>query len=128
MIERDIIYVPFKELEKDNLKSFIEYNNNRIIITGFIRGPKILKFLPGYKVKDYIAMSGGILDIGSNYRSKIIRANGEIIRFANNEFVEPGDIIEVPESYSSMLFGNTGFIQAVTSIATLILAYQATIN
>ena len=128
LIERDIIYVPFKELEKDNLKSFIEYNNNRIIITGFIRGPKILKFLPGYKVKDYIAMSGGILDIGSNYRSKIIRANGEIIRFANNEFVEPGDIIEVPESYSSILFGNTGFIQAVTSIATLILAYQATIN
>ena len=128
LIERDIIYVPFKELEKDNLKSFIEYNNNRIIITGFIRGPKILKFLPGYKVKDYIAMSGGILDIGSNYRSKIIRSNGEIIRFANNEFVEPGDIIEVPESYSSILFGNTGFIQAVTSIATLILAYQATIN
>jgi hypothetical protein len=40
--------------------------------------------------------------------------------------VEPGDIIEVPETYGSIFFGNTGFIQALTSIATLILAYQAT--
>jgi len=73
-------------------------------------------------------MSGGTLDIGSNIRTKIIRANGEIIRFANDEYVEPGDIIEVPESFSSIIFGNTGLVQAVTSIATLILAYKATIN
>ena len=43
------------------------------------------------------------------------------------KYVEPGDIIEIPELYTSILFGNTGFIQALTSIATLILAYQATI-
>ena len=45
---------------------------------------------------------------------------------AYNNMVEPGDIIEVPETYGSILFGNTGIIQALTSIATLILAYQAT--
>ena len=128
LIEGDIIYAPFGELEDETQMNITEYNNNRITITGFIRGPKILKYIPGYKVKDYVAMSGGTLDIGSNIRTKIIRANGEIIRFANDEYVEPGDIIEVPESFSSIIFGNTGLVQAVTSIATLILAYKATIN
>lgn len=126
--EGDIIYAPFQNIDSTEQKNITEYNKNKIAITGFIRFPKNLNYIPGYRVKDYIAMSGGVLDIGSAFRAKVIRANGEIILFANNKYVEPGDIIEIPESYSSILFGNTGLVQAITSIATLILAYQATIN
>ena len=52
---------------------------------------------------------------------EIVRKHPEIIENRDKR-------IEVPESYTSILFGNTGLIQAVSSIATLILAYQATIN
>ena len=127
LTEGDIIYAPFLNIDKEEQMNLTEYNRNKITITGFVRRPTILNYIPGYKVKDYIAMSGGALDIGSAFRTKIIRADGKIIRFANDEYVGPGDIIEIPELYTSILFGNTGFIQALTSIATLILAYQATI-
>ncbi len=124
----DVVYVPYLNIDSETQKDLTEYNRNKITITGFIRGPKVLNYIPGYTVTDYIALSGGVLDIGSANRAKIIRANGVIIHFADNKYVEPGDIIEIPESFSSILFGNTGLIQALTSIATLILAYQATIN
>lgn len=123
----DKVYVPFLSIDKETQKNLTEYDRNRIIITGFIRGPKVLNYLPGYSVKDYIALSGGVLDIGSAKRAKIIRSNGDVIHFAYDKLVEPGDIIEIPESMASILFGNTGLVQALTSIATLILAYQATI-
>ncbi len=57
---------------------------------------------------------------------KILKKDGATNTLAYNKMVEPGDIIEVPETYGSILFGNTGIVQALTSIATLILAYQAT--
>lgn len=128
LIEGDVIYIPFENLKPDLQLDLTEYKRTQITVTGFIRNPRMIDYIPGYKVKDYVAMSGGTLDIGSRYRSKILRANGDVIHFANNHFVEPGDIIEIPESYTSIVFGNTGLVQAVTSVATLILAYQATVN
>ena len=65
------------------------------------------------------------MDVGAVNRVKILKKDGTTT-LSSNEIVEPGDIIEIPETYGSILFGNTGFIQALTSIATLILAYQAT--
>ncbi len=126
LLEGDVIYIPFQNIDKVEQMNIIEYNRSKITVTGFVRGPKNMNYIPGYRVKDYIAMSGGVLDIGSSLRAKVIRANGVIIHFANNKYVEPGDIIEIPESYTSILFGNTGLVQALTSIATLILAYKAT--
>ena len=65
------------------------------------------------------------MDVGAANRVKILKKDGTTT-LAYNKVVEPGDIIEIPETYGSIFFGNTGFIQALTSIATLILAYQAT--
>ena len=127
LIDGDKIYVPFLNITPDKQADYMEYDNsNKILVTGFVFRPGAHYFRPGFSVKDYIALSGGSLDVGAVNRVKIFKKDGTTTTLANNNIVEPGDIIEVPETYGSILFGNTGFIQALTSIATLFLAYQAT--
>ena len=127
LIDGDKIYVPFLNITPDKQADYMEYDNsNKILVTGFVFRPGAHYFRPGFSVKDYIALSGGSLDVGAVNRVKILKKDGTTTTLANNNIVEPGDIIEVPEAYGSILFGNTGFIQALTSIATLFLAYQAT--
>ncbi|HJM70194.1 MAG TPA: polysaccharide biosynthesis/export family protein [Candidatus Marinimicrobia bacterium] len=129
LFDGDKIYVPFADLKYEEQVDYTEYDNaNKILVTGLVFRPGSHFYRPGYTVKDYIALSGGVMDIGSSLRVKVIRKDNTMISFAKNNIAEPGDIIEVPETYGSVFFGNTGFIQALTSIATLILAYQATIQ
>ena len=119
--------MPFLNITPDKQADYMEYDNsNKILVTGFVFRPGAHYFRPGFSVKDYIALSGGSLDVGAVNRVIILKKDGTTTTLAKNNIVEPGDIIEVPETYGSILFGNTGFIQALTSIATLFLAYQAT--
>ncbi|MFQ6676860.1 MAG: polysaccharide biosynthesis/export family protein [Fidelibacterota bacterium] len=123
----DQIYVPFIDVSDEHQMDYTEYDiANKVQVTGFVYRPKAHYYRPGYNARDYIALSGGSLDIGSAKRTIITRKDGSREHFASRKNVNPGDIIEVPETYNSILFGNTGLIQAVTSVATLILAYQAT--
>ena len=94
--EGDIIYVPFNDSMAQQAKSFTEYNKNQVIVTGFVRSPGRIAHMPGYSARDYIAMSGGILDIGNETGCKIIRADGTQLGQALEEIVKPGDIIYVP--------------------------------
>ena len=127
LTDGDKIYVPFKNITPDQQEDYMGYDNaNKVLVSGFVNRPGAHYFRPGFSVKDYIALSGGALDVGAANRVKILKKDGATTTLAYNKMVEPGDIIEVPETYGSILFGNTGIIQALTSIATLILAYQAT--
>lgn len=81
--------------------------------------------MPGYRASDYIAMVGGVLNIGDINNTIIYRADGSVLKIAFNEYVEPGDVIVVPESLRSKLFGNISILQTATAVATLILSYQA---
>jgi len=126
LMDGDKIYVPFKNITPGQQENYMQYDNaNKVLVNGFVYHPGAHYFRPGFSVKDYIALSGGALDVGAVNRVKILKKDGTTT-LSSNEIVEPGDIIEIPETYGSILFGNTGFIQALTSIATLILAYQAT--
>jgi len=126
LTDGDKVFVPFIDITPQQQKDYVEYDNaNKVLVIGFVFRPGAHYFRPGYNVKDYIALSGGSLDVGAVKRVKILKKDGTSSMLAYNKIVEPGDIIEVPETYGSILFGNTGFIQAVTSIATLMLAYQA---
>jgi len=126
LTDGDKVFVPFIDITPQQQKDYVEYDNaNKVLVTGFVFRPGAHYFRPGYNVKDYIALSGGASDVGSAKRVKILKKDGTTSMLAYNKIVEPGDIIEVPETYGSILFGNTGFIQAVTSIATLMLAYRA---
>ena len=126
LTDGDKVFVPFIDITPQQQKDYVGYDNaNKVLVIGFVFRPGAHYFRPGYNVKDYIALSGGSLDVGAVKRVKILKKDGTSSMLAYNKIVEPGDIIEVPETYGSILFGNTGFIQAVTSIATLMLAYQA---
>ena len=127
LTDGDKVFVPFIDKTPQQQRDYVKYDNaNKVLVTGFVFRPGAHYFRPGYSVKDYIALSGGSLDVGAVKRVKILKKDGTTSFFAYDKIVEPGDIIEVPETYGSILFGNTGFIQAITSIATLMLAYQAT--
>jgi len=129
LTDGDKIFVPFKGINSEQQKQYMEYDNaNKVLVTGFVIKPTAHYFRPGYSAKDYIALSGGSLDVGSSKRAKILKKDGRILKRAYNEIIEPGDIVDIPETYGSIIFGNTGFVQALTSIATLMLAYQATLR
>ena len=129
LTDGDKIFVPFKGINSEQQKKYMEYDNaNKVLVTGFVIKPTAHYFRPGYSAKDYIALSGGSLDVGASKRVRILKKDGRILKRAYNEIIEPGDIVDVPETYGSIIFGNTGFVQALTSIATLMLAYQATLR
>ena len=123
--EGDIIYVPFNDNLSLDARNFTEYNKNEVIVTGFVRSPRRMAHIPGYTARDYIAMAGGILDIGNKEGCKIVRSDGKQLIKALNEVVKPGDIVEVPEAGKSKLFKNMGAVQSLTSVASLILAWLA---
>jgi protein involved in polysaccharide export with SLBB domain len=125
LLEGDKIIVPFVESMKAEESNLTEYKTTQIIVHGFVRGPRSFSYKPGYRASDYIAMVGGVLNIGSENNTIIYRANGSELQSAYDEYVEPGDVIVVPESFRSRFFGNISILQTATAIATLILTYQA---
>lgn len=126
--EGDIIIVPFVESTEKEKLNFTEYKTHQVIVHGFVRGPRGYPYVPGYRSSDYIAMVGGTLNIGSIGSTIIYRSDGTVLKSAYDEFVEPGDVIVVPESLRSQLFGNISILQTATAIATLWLTYKAAIG
>ena len=121
----DIIYVPFSEYAEANDLQNSSYNDNQVIIFGFISrnsNGTAFRYLPGYTVRDYIALAGGTVGANSSFpignmnRSKIYRADGTKITNALNEVVLPGDIIEVPPKFAYQLVGNEGLIRTFAAI------------
>jgi len=127
LLEGDKIIVPFIENKKGEEFNFTEYKTSQIIVHGFVRRPRGFSYVPGYKASDYIAMVGGALNIGNENNTIIYRADGTELKDAFDEYVEPGDVIVVPESIKSRMFGNISILQTATAIATLYLTYKAAI-
>ena len=101
---------------------------SQVLVIGFIKTPGGFRFVPGYTVRDYIALHGGPTETGSFSKSRVIRKDGTIITSALDEQVFPGDIIEVPPSVQYRLFGRTSIAQIISAIFSIYLAYQATSN
>ncbi len=127
LMEGDKIIIPFVEIMQKDKENFTEYKTHQIIVHGFVRRPRGYSYVPGYRASDYIAMVGGALNIGSYSNTIIYRADGSELSNAFDEFVEPGDVIFVPESLRSRMFGNISILQTATAIATLYLTYKAAI-
>ena len=128
LIEGDKIIIPFVENKKREELNFTEYKTSQIIVHGFVHRPRGFSYVPGYKASDYIAMVGGVLNIGSENSTIIYRADGSELHDAYDEFIEPGDVVVVPESLRSRMFGNISILQTATAIATLWLTYKAAIG
>jgi len=126
--EGDVIYIPFFKNSSQHKENFTEYKTQQVIVHGYVRRPRGYSYIPGYRASDYIAMVGGALNIGSEKNTIIYRADGLELDNAFDEYVEPGDVVFVPESFRSRLFGDISILQTATAVATLYLTYKAAIS
>ena len=125
--EGDVIRVAYNSEYSEELKASITHKQSLVFVTGFVLRPSGHKFLPGYSVNDYIAMSGGATDFGS-LKNLSINRNGELLTMENLNYLEPGDEINIPGNMKYRLLGNMSVLQTITAMMTLYLTYQAAIN
>jgi len=133
--EGDVIFVPFSEYAKSMDIFSGTYNHDQVIVFGFVNratSGNSFTYFPGYTARDYIALAGGTKEQGASFRTGnlnktiIYRSNGEKIRRAIDEIIQPGDMIEVPPNLIYQIVGNDGIIRtlgAVVSSAYLIYRY-----
>ena len=93
-----------------------------VLVTGFVNLPGPINYFPGYSVKDYVGMAGGVSDLGNVRNIFLIRNDVKSIS-NNNEIVIPGDHIIVPEGTFSVLFGKNSFLQNLTALFSIISTY-----
>ena len=122
--EGDIVHVPFKEEYNKEIEFSISHKQNLVFVTGFVVRPSGHKFIIGYKVSDYIAMSGGVTDFGNLKKLSIYR-NGELISSDVMNILEPGDQIDIPANMKYRLLGNMSMLQTLTAMMTLYLTFLA---
>jgi len=125
--EGDIVRVPYISEFKNDIKESISHKQSYVFVTGFVLRPTGHKYMPGYKINDYIAMSGGVTDFGSIKNIKIYR-NGELLSTDNNIIIKPGDQIDITSNMKYRMLGNMSMLQTLTAMMTLYLTYQAAVN
>ena len=125
--EGDVIRVAYNSEYSEELKASITHKQSLVFVTGFVLRPSGHKFLPGYSVNDYIAMSGGATDFGS-LKNLSINRNGELLSMDTMNYLEPGDQINIPANMKYRMLGNMSLLQTLTAMMTLYLTYQAAIN
>ena len=125
--EGDVIHVPYNSEFSDKIKESITHKQSLVFVTGFVLRPSGHKFIPGYSVNDYIAMSGGVTDFGS-LKNLSINRNGELLYMETITYLEPGDQINIPGNMKYRLLGNMSVLQTITGMMTLYLTYQAAVN
>ena len=125
--EGDVIRVDYNLEYSEELKASITHKQSLVFVTGFVLRPSGHKFIPGYSVNDYIAMSGGVTDFGS-MKNLSINRNGELFSMDTMNYLEPGDQINIPANMKYRMLGNMSLLQTLTAMMTLYLTYQAAVN
>ena len=120
--EGDIIKIPFQSDRINELKKNVTFKKVPVLVTGFVNLPGPINYFPGYSVKDYVGMAGGVSDLGNVRKVYLIRDDIKSIS-SNNEIVIPGDHIIVPEGSFSVLFGKNSFLQNLTALFSIISTY-----
>ena len=121
--EGDIIHVLYKDKYNKQIESSISHKQSLVFVTGFVVRPTGHKFVPGYAINDYIAMSGGVTDFGNLKKLSIYR-NGELLS-DNMKILEPGDQIDIPANFKYRTLGNMSMLQTLTAMMTLYLTFLA---
>jgi protein involved in polysaccharide export with SLBB domain len=125
--EGDIIHVPYMDKYVALIGKTLTHKKNPVLVTGFVMNPGVQKYIPGYTIKDYVALSGGGADMGSIKNISIIR-DGEIINPGVNQVILPGDQIHLPANMKYRFLGNISILQTTTAIMSLYLAFVAATN
>ena len=120
--EGDKIKIPFLKSHLNQLKNSQTYKKVPILVTGFVNHPGAINYFPGYSVKDYIGLAGGVSELGNVKKAYLLRNNVKS-NVNNKDIVVPGDHIIVPENTFSVLFGKNSFLQNLTALFSIISTY-----
>ncbi len=125
--EGDVVNVPFLDSYSNEVERLTSHKKSLVLVTGFVIRPGGHQFIPGYMLMDYIALSGGITDQG-NGKNVIVYRNGQKISLELNQYVQPGDQIDIPANIKFRYLGNISILQTLTAVMSLYLTFVAATN
>ncbi|MBC8256330.1 MAG: SLBB domain-containing protein [Candidatus Marinimicrobia bacterium] len=125
--EGDVVNVPFLEPFSTQIERSTSHKKSLVLVTGFVMKPGGHQYLPGYTIQDYIALSGGITDLGSKKKVALYR-NGEEIPIDLQLYPQPGDQIDIPANMKFRYLGNISILQTFTAVMSLYLTFVAATN
>ncbi len=120
--EGDKIFVQFESKYISKIENNLTYKKVPILVSGFVNEPGAINYFPGYNVKDYIGLAGGVSDMGNVDKVYLYRQSKKI-NASDNDPVLPGDHIIVPEGTFAVLFGKNSFLQNLTALFSIISTY-----
>ena len=123
----DVVHVPYNLEYNEEVELSITHNQSLVFVTGFVVKPMGHRFIPGYTINDYIAMSGGVNDFGSLKKLSIYR-HDRLFSLDSMNILQPGDQIDIPANMRYRMLGNISILQTVTAMMTLYLTYQAAVH
>ena len=125
--EGDVVQVPFLDSFSTEVEISTSHKKSLVLVTGFVMKPGGHQFLPGYTIQDYIALSGGITDQGSQKKVALYR-NGKGIPVDLMLYPKPGDQIDIPANMKFRYLGNISILQTLTAVMSLYLTFVAATN
>ena len=99
------------------LGDYIFIYKDVVFVTGEVKSPKVLSYNPNLKVREYIAMCGGITHYGSFIGIKVKGSNGKYKNVSSQ--ILPGDEIYIPANYLAYI---RDFNTVLSIIATALTA------
>ena len=103
-------------------KIFIPSRTNKVYVHGAVNLPGGYAYMAGYRAKDYVGLAGGTMEMGNINKIKVVHRRDNSAEYGPDVIVECGDMIFVPKPLRRNFIE---YLQIVTSIATLFLAYRA---
>jgi polysaccharide export outer membrane protein len=100
----DVQHVSLRDIQDGKLSANVTVHDGdtifvpkaqRFYVTGYVHNPGVYVFEANVTVLQAISMAGGLTDLGSNRRVRIVRANKEI-DVKPGDIVQPDDTIIVP--------------------------------
>ncbi len=95
-----------------------------VSVNGFVQTPGGYTFFPGYTSSDYINLAGGNTVEGDPNKS-IVRHLDETIEKGQSVLIRRGDVVVVPRTRKSVLFGDSSILEISASLTTVILTFIA---
>ncbi len=95
-----------------------------VTVNGYVQAPGGYIFLPGISVSDYISMAGGNTPAGDADKAYVRHLDGSSEK-GQMVLVRRGDVIIVPRTLKSILFGEMSILQLTTSLTTIYLTFLA---
>jgi polysaccharide export outer membrane protein len=125
--EGDVVNVPFLDSYSNEIERLTSHKKSLVLVTGFVTRPGGHQFIPGYTLMDYISLSGGIADQGDR-KNVIVYRNGQKISLELNQYMHPGDQIEIPANMKFRYLGNISILRTLTAVMSLYLTFVAATN